>query len=194
MSMLDPRLMDPDQELVDREGIDPDDVEQIVRVLEAMSSWRELERTMSETARRYMRLGETDMRALRYLIAAKRQGQIATPGSIAAHLGISPAATTKLTDRLEAGGHILRTAHPADRRSTAIEVTESTKISARASVGRSHARRFHAVAALSADDRAAVLRFFTGLIAASEWTVHDEPPGQNEQNEHAGHDEHAAEG
>ena len=179
MSLLDPRLMDPDQELVVRDGLHPDEVEQIVRVLEAMSGWRELERTMSETARRYMRLGETDMRALRYLIAAKRQDVIATPGSISAHLGISPAATTKLTDRLEAGGHIRRTAHPDDRRSTAIEVTESTQASARASVGRSHTRRFHAVAALSHDDRAAVLRFFEGLVAASEWTTPEE---------HAAHD------
>lgn len=174
MSLLDPRVMDPDQELVVRSGIHPDTVAQTVDVLEAMSGWRELERSMSESARKYMKLGETDMRALRYLIAVKRQGVIATPGSVAAHLGISPAATTKLTDRLESGGHIRRTAHPGDRRSTAIEVTESTQASARASVGRSHARRFQAVARLTADDRAAVLRFYDALVAASECT---EPEG-----------------
>jgi DNA-binding MarR family transcriptional regulator len=139
-----------------------------VAVLEAMGAWSRLERDLSEKAREYMRLGDTDMRALRYLIAAQRQGVLATPGMIATHLGITPAATTKLTDRLEAGGHIRRLPHPADRRRIAIEVTESTSASARASVGRSHARRFDAIASLSAEDRAAVLRFFDALTRAAE--------------------------
>src|SRR6218665_1440650 len=175
MSLLDPRVMDPDSEIVDRADLAADELDEVVAVLEAMSGWRELERSMSEAARRYMRLGETDMRALRYLIAAQRHGVVATPGTIAAHLGISPAATTKLTDRLEAGGHIVRLPHPDDRRRTAIEITESTRISARASVGRSHARRFDAVARLSATDRAAVLRFFESLTASAEWIDPDNP-------------------
>jgi len=168
MTLLDPRVMDPDEELVSRRHLEPGEVDQVVAVLEAMSSWRDLERTMSERARAYMRLGDTDMRALRYLIAASRQGIIVTPGMIAAHLGISPAATTKLTDRLDAGGHIRRLPHPDDRRRIAIEVTESTRSSARASVGRSHARRFDAVAGLSEHDRAAVLRFFSALTETAE--------------------------
>lgn len=175
LSLLDPRVMDPEHELVKRNHLTEDEVEQIVAVLEAMSTWRELERSMSEEARRYMRLGETDMRALRFLIAVQRQDVVATPGSIAAHLGISPAAATKLIDRLEAGGHIRRLANTADRRRTSIEITESTRASARASVGRSHARRFDAVAGLSADDRGAVLRFFDALVTSSEWTTPEKP-------------------
>lgn len=175
MSMVDPRVMDPDHELVVRDHMSAEEVEQTVAVLEAMNTWRELERSMSEEARRYMHLGETDMRALRFLIAAQRQGVIATPGSIAVHLGISPAAATKLIDRLETGGHIRRIADVGDRRRTAIEITESTRASARASVGRSHARRFDAVAGLSPEDRAAVLRFFDALASSSGWTTPDEP-------------------
>lgn len=160
--------MDPHGELVAHRHLAGDDVEQVVAVLEAMGAWGRLERELSEKAREYMRLGDTDMRALRYLIAAQRQGVLATPGMIATHLRISPAATTKLTDRLEAGGHIRRLAHPADRRRVVLEVTESTSVSARASVGRSHARRFDAIASLSADDRAAVLRFFDALTRSAE--------------------------
>ena len=161
-SLLDPRLLDPTEELVTRSHLSDDDVAQTVAVLEAMSAWRGVERAMGE------RLGDTDMRALRYLIAAQRQGVVATPGSIAAHLAISPAATTKLMDRLESGGHIRRRAHPDDRRSTAIDVTPETLTSARATVGRSHARRFDAVSQLSPADRAAVLRFFDALVSASD--------------------------
>ena len=174
MSLVDPRVMDPDHELVSRDHLSAGEIDDIVAVLEAMSLWRERERAMSDEARRYMRLGDTDMRALRFLIAAQRHGVVATPGSIAAHLGISPAAATKLVDRLEAGGHIRRIADTGDRRRTSIEVTESTKASARASVGRSHARRFDAVAGLSPDDRRAVLRFFDALVSSSTWTGPDE--------------------
>lgn len=174
MSLVDPRVMDPENELVSRDHLTPAEMDDIVAVLEAMSAWRERERAMSEEARRYMRLGDTDMRALRFLIAAQRHGMVATPGSIAAHLGISPAAATKLVDRLEAGGHIRRIADTDDRRRTSIEVTESTRASARASVGRSHARRFDAVAGLTPDDRRAVLRFFDALVNSSEWTAPDE--------------------
>lgn len=167
-SLLDPRSMDPAGELLDVRDLPQDEVDQVVAVLEAMNGWRDLERSLSEEARRYMRLGETDMRALRYLIAAHRQGVPTTPGMVARHLGLSAAAATKLTDRLEAGGHIRRRAHPEDRRRTVLEVTESTAASARASIGRSHAQRFRAVAALTPDDRASVLRFFAALSASSE--------------------------
>jgi len=160
--------MDPRGELVAHGHLAPGDLEQTVAVLEAMGAWSRLERDLSEKAREYMRLGDTDMRALRYLIAAQRQGVRTTPGMIAAHLGITPAAATKLTDRLEAGGHIRRMADLTDRRRIAIEVTEATSASARASVGRSHARRFDAVASLSGDDREAVLRFFGALTQASK--------------------------
>ena len=69
-SLLDPRVMDPDGEIVSRAHLSADEIDQVVTVLEAMSRWRALERSTSEAARRYMRLGETDMRALRFLIAA----------------------------------------------------------------------------------------------------------------------------
>ncbi|WP_460802222.1 MarR family winged helix-turn-helix transcriptional regulator [Microbacterium sp. GXF6406] len=173
-SMLDPRIMDPDGEIVDRSGLSAEDVDEVVAVLEAMNEWRDTERSMSEASRRYMRLGDTDMRALRFLIAQERNGQASTPGSIAAHLGVTAAATTKLLDRLAAGGHVTRAPHPDDRRSTSIHVTAETRQSARASVGRSHARRFDAIAQLSSADRAAVLRFFRGLIDTAEWVQHDE--------------------
>ena len=166
-SLVDPRLMDPTSELVARSHLSEDELQQSVAVLEAMSAWSTLERTLSEQSREYMKLGETDMRALRYLIAARRQGVIVMPRMIAGHLGITPAATTKLIDRLEAGGHVTRSPHPADRRSIALEVTEATSASARASVGRSHARRFDAIAGLTSADRAAVLRFYRALTASA---------------------------
>lgn len=128
---------------------------------------------MSEASQRYMKLGETDMRALRLLIAAQRQGVVVTPGSIAEHLAISTASTTKLLDRLERGGHIRRLPHPTDRRSLMIEITDDTRVAARDTVGRAHARRFDVVAALSPEERAVVADFFDALEATAVTSYDD---------------------
>jgi DNA-binding MarR family transcriptional regulator len=110
-----------------------------------------------------MKLSEQDMRALHYLIVAKRQGEIVTPGMIAAHLRISAASTTKLLNRLERDNHITRRLHPRDRRAFVIEVTPETEASAKQTVGRQQARRFYAAARLTSEERAAVTRFLTDM-------------------------------
>src|SRR5689334_8338694 len=91
---------DPDQELVDRSGIEPEDVRQITELMTAFGALRDAEQRLSEASRRYMQLNETDMRALHYLIVCAHRRIIATPGGIAQHLSISTASTTKLLDRL----------------------------------------------------------------------------------------------
>lgn len=158
--------MDPHQEIVRRAGMDDRELDEVVRVLEALRRWRETERRMSEAARRYMKLGETDMRALRFLIAMQNHGRVATPGGIAEHLGITTASTTKLIDRLAAGGHVRRAPHASDRRSLAIEVSDETRRAARESVGRGHAKRFDAAARLSPAEREVVTRFLDDLASS----------------------------
>jgi len=164
-SMHDPRRTDPDQHLVHRQGIDDVTLDQIVRVMDAMRNWRAAEQRMSEASRKYMKLNETDMRAIRFLISAKNQGLVATPGALTEHLGISSASTTKLLDRLERGHHITRAPHPTDRRALAIAVTDETHVIARETVGRQHARRFDAAARLTSDEREVVIRFLNDLSA-----------------------------
>jgi len=166
--MHDPRLNDPSQELVRTDDLSTGEIESVISVLDAMRRWRDAERRASEASQRYMKLGASDMRALRMLIAAQNQHVAVTPGGMAAHLGISTASTTKLLDRLEKGGHIVRRAHPDDRRSLVIEVTDETRLSARSTVGREHARRFDVIAALSADERRVVAAFFDELAATGE--------------------------
>ena len=118
---------------------------------------------MSRASADGVKLSEQDMRALHYLIVAKRQGEIVTPGMIAAHLEISAASTTKLLNRLEREGHIVRHVHPRDRRALMIEVTPKTEASAKQTVGKQQARRFYAAARLTSEERAAVTRFLTDM-------------------------------
>lgn len=98
---------DPQSQLVDRSKLSDDDVAQINQMMAAMAQLRRAEDALSEASTRYMKLNKTDMRALHYLIVCLHRDQIAMPGDLAIHLGITTASTTKLLDRLAKGGHII---------------------------------------------------------------------------------------
>lgn len=154
---------DPESVLIDRSGISPDELAEISEVMAALGRLRDAEQRLTEASQRYMKLGRSDMRALHYLIVARHTGAAVTPGAIAKHLGISSASTTKLLDRLEAAGHIVRAAHPSDRRALMIVVTDETRESAMHTIGRLHAKRFHSAARLSSQERSAVIRFLDDM-------------------------------
>lgn len=165
INIYDVESSDPDSRLIDRSGMAPEDVMQIGRLMGALGQLREAENRLTEASLRYMKLNQTDMRALHYLIAAKNRSEIATPGQLANYLNISTASTTKLLDRLEEGGHVTRSPHPSDRRALAILITDETHEAALNTVGRQHARRFHAAARLTAEERETVIRFLNDMTA-----------------------------
>ncbi|MFJ4254987.1 MarR family winged helix-turn-helix transcriptional regulator [Microbacterium sp. NPDC090003] len=162
-AIYDVEASDPRSALVDRSGVAPEDLQQIALVMGALGELREAEQKLSRASRRYMQLNETDMRALHYLIVCANRNTIATPGGIAQHLAISTASTTKLLDRLEKGGHIVRSPHPSDRRALAITITEETRHAAMQTVGRQQAKRFYAAARLTREERAVVIRFLEDM-------------------------------
>ncbi|WP_060926633.1 MarR family winged helix-turn-helix transcriptional regulator [Microbacterium hydrocarbonoxydans] len=167
---------DPRSTLIDRSGVAPEDLRQIAKVMSALGDLRDAEQKLSLASRRYMRLNETDMRALHYLIVCANKGATATPGGIATHLGISTASTTKLLDRLEKGGHIRRAPHPTDRRALAISITPDTRQAAMDTVGRQQAKRFYSAARLTPEERDVVIRFLADMT--QEIALRDEPWAQ----------------
>lgn len=172
-AVYDVDVVDPRGELVDRGSLSATEVRQISDLMRALGGLRDAEQKLSEASLRYMKLNQTDMRALHFLIACENSGAVATPGAIAGHLGISTASTTKLLDRLERGGHITRSPHPSDRRALAIAITAVTRRSAIETVGRQHARRFAAAARLTPAERQIVTRFLTDTT--TEIALGDEP-------------------
>lgn len=150
---------DPESELVDRRSIPEADVQQIDLLMAAMGRLRETEDQVAEAATEYMKLNRTDMRALRFLIVCENSGKLATPGEIAAELGITTASTTKLLDRLERGKHIVREPHPKDRRALVIRVTAQTRRSAMNTIGRHHAKRFKVAADRTPEEREVIIAF-----------------------------------
>ncbi len=184
-SIYDVDASDPRSELVDRSGVSREDIEHISELMRALGDLREAEQRLSDASRRYMQLGTTDMRALHYLIVSSNRDIVATPGAIAQHLGISSASTTKLLDRLEKAGHIIRSPHPRDRRALIISITPETRRAAMETVGRQQAKRFYSAARLTREERDVVIRFLQDMTA--EITLGDEPwaqDGARENHEH----------
>ncbi len=180
-AIYDVDASDPQHSLVDRSGMAASDIAQITELMTALGQLREAEQRLSEVSRRYMRLNETDMRALHYLIVCAHQSMIATPGGISQHLHISSASTTKLLDRLERGGHIVRAAHPTDRRALAISITPETHRAAMETVGRQQSKRFYAAARLTPQERDVVIRFLRDMT--EEITLTDEAWAHESGNE-----------
>lgn len=160
------RYFSHDSALIADRDLPESDLTECVGVMEALHDWQEAARSLSEASQRYMKLNQSDMRAIRLLIRAQKQNQTVTPKDIAREVGISSASTTKLVDRLVAGEHILRVPHPSDRRTTCIEVTEKTRRAAENTIGRQHARRFAAAAAMTSEERKIVIRFLEALVEA----------------------------
>lgn len=154
---------DPLSQLVDRAAMEPQDIRHVGEVMAALGRLRSAENELSEASMKYMKLNQSDMRALHYLIVASNTDDIATPGSIAAHLKISTASTTKLLDRLEKAGHIVRQPHPRDRRALVITITAKTKAAAMETVGKQQAKRFYAAARLTPAQRDVVIDFLDDM-------------------------------
>lgn len=169
-------LIEP--EFSDRSHLSRAEISQCNSIMEALRRWREADRALSEASRRYMHLNDSDMRAIRMLIHAQKQGRVVTPKDIARDVGISSASTTKLSDRLVAGGHLSRSPHAKDRRTICIEVTPETARAARETIGRQHARRFDAAAAMSSEEREVVVRFLSALVEADQPQGDLAVPGQ----------------
>src|SRR3954447_6407088 len=64
-----------------------------------------------------MSLSSNELRAVRFVLDRGRSGEPATPGALAAYLGVTTASTTVILDRLVAAGYLRRVPNPADRRS-----------------------------------------------------------------------------
>lgn len=110
-----------------------------------------------------MRMNVTDVQALRHVIDAERVADWTTPREIADYLGISTASTTKLLDRLTASGHLVRSAHPSDRRSVVVTSTPHARAEVRARLGAMHERMRVIAEAVPLEARDDVVAFLKAM-------------------------------
>jgi DNA-binding MarR family transcriptional regulator len=128
------------------------EAERLGELMRALTA--EAARMDAAVARRFG-MSDTDLLALDVLDLAGG----ATPGHLAARLGLSSGAVTALIDRLERHGLVERVPHPSDRRSVLLCPTERAEGFAWEAYGPLAAEGTALLEEFSADERAAVLRF-----------------------------------
>jgi DNA-binding MarR family transcriptional regulator len=158
-----------------------------VDVLNGLRQYRKAETAMRRRTRESMRMGETDLLALQFLLRSTRGGASVGPRDLASYLGISSASTTVLVDRLVRSGHLERHPHPTDRRALVLSTTATTDAEVRATLGRMHSRMLAATEQLTADEMRAVLRFLESMKDAVDVVDEHEEGG----DAHAGQDQRA---
>jgi len=111
-------------------------------------------------------LGLTDVEML-VLVHLHEQRSLA-PSQIAGLMDMSSGGATALVQRLERAGHVTRAPHPADRRSTLIELSEKTAGRLAEAQAALTEGIEEALAPLAESDRSVLARFFEELAALSE--------------------------
>ncbi|MFT3888097.1 MAG: MarR family transcriptional regulator [Arachnia sp.] len=84
-------------------------------------------------------LSNLDLRALRYLSQAARDGRNLSPKDLAVMLGTSSANMTNIVDRLAGKGYVERINHPTDRRAHHLRPTDDALHLVDAALGQHHA-------------------------------------------------------
>lgn len=113
---------------MDQSSLDGHRVSSEVReVLRAIRAFSDALDRMHSGMKYGMAMNASDIATLRMMIIREQRGESVSPHDVARHLRISTASTTKLIDRLEASGHIVRTAHPHDRRARVLQLTELSR-------------------------------------------------------------------
>ena len=139
-----------------------------VDLLNLMRRYREAERQMRAATRGSMGMNETDMSALRFLLAAHRKGVTPRQRDFAEELGISNASVSVLIDRLCRYGYAERVVHPADRRSVGIVPTEYSDTKVRGTLSQVHERMLDGLSMLSKSERVASAKFLAAMIRSVE--------------------------
>lgn len=135
-------------------------------VMEALRSYRASEVAMRRRTQQSMDMGENELLVLRFLARAARTGKQVTPMQLSRYLGITSASTTALVDRLERSGHVVRAAHPTDRRSVVITSSPHAEEEIRDTLGQMHERMMGVVRGMDEADRATVIRFLDAMRVA----------------------------
>ncbi len=149
-------------------GEDPSPAE----MLEALRAFRRADAAMRRRTAADMAMNETDLRALQVVIARELDGRSTSPHHLADVLQISTASTTKLVDRLTRSGHLVREAHPTDRRGVVVRATPHAHDEVHERLAGMHARMAGVADDVPRDARPAVVAFLREMTAV---LVDDEP-------------------
>ena len=158
---------------------DAQDVERAVEVLRALRRFKAADSAMRAKTQADMDMNETDLLALRYLIAAEAREHPVGPKELAQSLSISSAATAKLLARLTRSGHIVREPHPTDRRAQILHPSPDAHHEVRKTLGDMHERMLFVAQSYAPAEQRVIISFLDALSDAVK--------SRGESNEHASH-------
>jgi DNA-binding MarR family transcriptional regulator len=147
---------------------DDEGTKRSVAVLNAMRDYRTAEAEMRKRSRAAMKLNESDMLALRILLAAQSAGRNVSPTELSKSLGITTASTTGLIDRLVRSGHVERRPNPDDGRAVIIVPTTSSEVEVRVTLSDVHDRMVETARELTPAEAATIVAFLEKMRAAVE--------------------------
>ena len=114
-------------------------------------------------------LGSSDFGVLEILLHKGAQ----PVNDIGRRIGLTSGAITTAVDRLEDGGFVTREPHPTDRRARGVRLTEQGKRQATRAFSGHKAAMDRAADALSASERATLIRLLKKLGLAAEQIAHE---------------------
>lgn len=160
-------------------------------VLEALRLYRAAERAMRRRTRDEMSMGENELLALRFLF--RQPEHSARPTALATYLGISPAATSVLVDRLERSGHVQCVTEAANGQ-VSVRATAHADDDVRHTLGRMHRLMYAVAAGMDAEAQRNVAEFLRAMADAVDGVEPEtsEASEASETSEDAVADEHAA--
>lgn len=138
----------------------------VAEIIATLLDYRSAEEAMRRRTGDSMRMGATDLQALRFLLKAQGEGRIVSGRELGDHLGMTSASVTALLDRLTKSGHVHRAPHPTSRRSNMITATPGSDGEVRQTLGAMHKRMIDAARALDAADASLVTEFLAAMTAA----------------------------
>jgi DNA-binding MarR family transcriptional regulator len=115
-------------------------------------------------------LGRSDLNAIMWISTGMASGSPVTLGELAQRLGLSPAATTAVVDRLENAGHVTRSRDGQDRRRVTVTMQDLALQLATAFFVPLGQRMNEAAASFGTQDlalTAAVVRHLTDAVTAT---------------------------
>lgn len=140
-----------------------------VDVLNALRAYREAEKDMRRRMGDSMKMNQTDLLAVRYVLRARQSNQSIGPKDLSRMLGISTPSTTALIDRLEKSGHVMRQSHPTDRRALELVPTDSADSDVRQSMHEMHQRMLAVARSLSESEARTVTVFLQQMASAFQF-------------------------
>jgi DNA-binding MarR family transcriptional regulator len=145
-----------------------------VDVLNALRRYRTAESSAQRRVRDELGIGENALTALRVLVDAETTGRTVNSKELSERLGITPASTSALVDRLVRSGHVERHADPADRRGVILTATGRSMRQALAVIGDLDSRAVEVAQQLPPEDMAVVVAFLREMAGAVDDESDDE--------------------